>query len=83
MTEILIAIGRSVVPAVLIFVGINVALGLFDISGNVAWAIVHWFLASVGIVFLRQILLVRRRHRVRDARPGQNLEKYRKAASAQ
>lgn len=83
IVEIILAIGRNIVLATSIFVGINVAIAAYNFAtGNIAWGIVHLMLGLAGLVLLAQIRQTRRLHRSRQAKLRQMPDKYHEAASA-
>jgi hypothetical protein len=83
IVEIALAIGRNIVLATSIFVGINLLLAAYDFAtGNIGWGIVNLLLGLAGLVFLEQLRQTRRRHRIKRVKRRQMTEKYHEVASA-
>ena len=83
LIEVALVIGKNLVLIISIFVGITIALAVYNFAiGNIAWGIVNSIFGAGGLVFLAQIRQTRRRHRARRARRRQVAEKYREAEAA-
>lgn len=83
LVEIALTIGKNLVLIMSIFVGITIALAVYNFAvGSIAWGIVDSVFGISGLVFLAQIRQTRRRHYGRRAKYRQAHQQYREAEAA-
>jgi len=84
LMEIGLTIGMNLVLIIAAFVGITIAIAVYNFAtGNIVWGIVNSVFGAGGLVFLAQIRQTRRRHyskraKYRETKP----QKYREAEAA-
>lgn len=83
LVELALAIGTHILHIMWLFLGINIALVVYNFAtGNIAWGIVSLLFAIGGFIFIAQIYEHRSRHRARrQARHVETRQEY-QAASA-
>ena len=84
LVEIGLVIGKNLVLIIAVFVGITIAIAIYNFAtGNIAWGVINSVLGAGGIVFLAQIRQTRRRHYYRWAKYRETWpQKYREAEAA-
>ena len=84
LIEVALVIGKNLVLIISIFVGITIALAVYNFAtGNIAWGIVNSIFGAGGLVFLAQIRQTRRRHYGRQTRYREmKQQKHREAEAA-
>lgn len=83
LVEIALFIGRNIVRIMAVFVGITIAIAMYNFAiGNIVWGIMGSAFGIAGLVFLAQIRQTRRRHYRRRATYWESRQKHREAQAA-
>lgn len=84
LVEIGLTIGKNLVLIITLFVGITIAIAVYNLAtGNIVWGIIDSAFGLGGLVFLEQIRQTRRRHYSRRTKYQETRQqKYRQAEAA-